>query len=122
MTMKAKYYAFLFILIGMGLYGCLPYEEPVSEINLDIKQPVFQRIYSYQNQQLVDSLYPFFEHEEASVRYAAALAFASFADEMYNDTLASLLDDRNDAVRSAAAYAIGQSGSDGASDLLIQAF
>ena len=112
----------LFVLITGIAAACLPYEEEISEVAIDLKDEHFQKVFSFQDKQLADSLFPYFYHDNPSVRFAAISAFGSIKEPMYTDTLASLLDERNDLIKAAAAYAIGQSCGTEAESLLIQAF
>jgi len=87
-----------------------------------VDHPTFQKIATFQDQQLVDSLYPYFRHRDPSYRFLAARAFASIRTPRATDSLATLLADPIDRVRAAAAYAIGQSGDEGAEQFLLRAF
>lgn len=101
----------------------MPYEgEELTDVRIDLKDTVVQRIYTLQHEQQSDSLLTFFNHRNPTYRYLAAQAFASIRDESVLDTLASLLNDRVDEVRAAAAYALGQTGSPDAEPLLIAGF
>lgn len=119
--MRIHYYI-IFSTLTMLLHSCLPYEEEVAEIDKNIFRPEIQQIHNFQSRNQVDSLLTFFTHNDASIRYAAVKAFASFKDERFVDTIAYLLEDRNDIVRAAAAHAIGQTESQEATPLLIKAF
>ncbi len=119
--MKVKH-LFIGALVALIIFGCLPYEEEIAEIDLNIKDPALQRLLDYQDRQEVDSIYPYFHHEDATFRYAAAMAFASIAQPEYTDTLSFLLQSKNDLVRAAAAFAIGQCGGDKAEKLLLDRF
>jgi cyclophilin family peptidyl-prolyl cis-trans isomerase/HEAT repeat protein len=114
----------LFMLLGLTWqWSCLPPSEKVlTDIHLDMADPLLQKIHNFQDEHLVDSLYPFFRHEDPTYRYLAALAFASIRDAGANDSLALLLDDPISQVRAAAAYAMGQAGAASAVPLLIGAF
>lgn len=104
-------------------WGCVPpSDEIITDIRLEVDNPTFQKIATFQDQQLVDSLYPYFRHRDPSYRFLAARAFASIRSPRATDSLATLLDDPIDRVRAAAAYAIGQSGDEGAEQFLLRAF
>ena len=104
-------------------WGCVPpNEEIITDIRLEVENPTFQKIATFQDQQLADSLYPYFHHRDPSYRYLAARAFASIRTPRAADSLATLLNDPIDRVRAAAAYAIGQSGDEGAEQFLLRAF
>lgn len=103
--------------------ACVPYvEDQLTEVNIDYRDSIFQKITSFQDQQLVDSLYTFFRHKDPSYRYLSAIAFGSIKSPEAIDSLATLLKDPIDEVRAGAAYALGQIGDPSAEELLIQAF
>lgn len=114
----------LLILFVTTLFArCVPYEKKImTEINPDLQSKELQKIFSFQDQRLSDSLYQFFWKEDPTFRYPAALAFASIQDSTALDSLAALLKDPVDKVRAAAAFSIGQIGSKKGELLLFQAF
>ncbi len=114
----------LLILALVAQNGCIPphEKEVITTIRIDAKDPVFQRIHNWQDQQLTDSLFAYFSHDNPSYRYLAAMAFASIRDSAAVDRLATLLRDDIDKVRAAAAYALGQTGASTAAKPLIDAF
>ncbi len=102
---------------------CVPFQEEIlTDINLDIQDPILQKIHSFQDEQNVDSLYLYFRHKDPSYRYAAAMSFASTRDSSALDSLAVLLNDRIDLVRAGAAFSIGQIQSKKGELLLLSAF
>ncbi|MEM8907035.1 MAG: peptidylprolyl isomerase [Bacteroidota bacterium] len=114
---------FYLLLLYMFVSGCVPSsEEKLTEVILDLEDPIYQKIYDFQDQLLSDSLYPFFHHADPSYRYAAAMAFASIQDQAALDSLYILLQDDIIKVRTAAAYAIGQIGDPSAEEALVTAF
>lgn len=114
------------ILLGsclLLLTQCVPSgNTPITDVNLDLKDPVYRQIYSFQDQLKTDSLIPFFKHRDPSYRYAAALAFGSNRDKAAIEGLSNLLSDEVPEVKIAAAYALGQIGEASAEDALVQAF
>ncbi len=101
----------------------MPYqEEEFTDVQIDFKDQVYQKIYGFQDRLLTDSLIPFLRHSDPNYRYVAALAFGSVKDPAAIDSLAPLLRDRVDEVRAAAAYAIGQMGAAAGEDYLLSAF
>lgn len=103
--------------------GCFPVEEEViTDIKLDFKDPVYQKIYNFQDQLLTDSLLPYLLHKDPSYRYAAAVSFASIKDKSVVNALVGLLSDPVDEVKTAAAYALGQIGSEASEGQLVRAF
>lgn len=120
--MSIKYLFFSFL--GIILFSqCFPAQkETLTEVNFDLTKPEFQKFYNLQDQLLTDSLIPYFDHEDPSYRYAAAMAFASNKDSSVVNSLAKLLEDDIEKVRVAAAYAMGQIGARKGEKWLIKNF
>lgn len=120
--MMKKYFFYLFL--GVLLFSqCIPVQDEVlTEVNFDLSKPEFQRVYDLQDRHEVDSLVAYFDHKDPSYRYAAAMAFASIKDSSIVNSLAKLLDDDIEEVRTAAAYAMGQIGSSKGEKWLTKAF
>lgn len=117
----------IWVALGMALYtsACIPPKEPevLTEIQTDLLgDPVFQKIYNFQDQLLTDSLYLYFRDPDPTWRKAAALSVASIRDSSAVDSLALLLSDPVPDVRTAAAYALGQTGAAAAENYLTKAF
>lgn len=117
-------YSFLIVAVFLsGLFSCVPYEEEqLTDVTLNLQDSLLQRLYTFQDEQVSDSLITFFQHKDPTYRYAAALAFGSFKDKVALDSLVTLLQDPVEEVRVAAAYAIGQIGESSTQQALIQAF
>lgn len=112
---------FLFVLVFFC--QCIPVkEEVITDITIDLKDPVLQRIYNFQDKRQTDSLYTWLRHKNPTYRYAVAAAFGSIQDEKALDSLAVLLKDKADTVRIAAAYAIGQLSDEKGESILVNAF
>jgi len=124
MMLRNHPFAFIGFLLALLATACVPRaeKEQLSTIRISLQDPVFQQIHNLQDRQEKDSLYTFFQHEDPSYRYLAALAFASIRDSAALEQLYPLLADDIDEVRAAAAYAIGQIGSQQAQSKLIGAF
>ena len=102
---------------------CVPAKKEIlTDVNLDFKDPIYRQLYVYQDQLLTDSILPFFKHPDPSYRYAAALSFASNKDPQVVDSLIGLLEDEVQEVKVAAAYALGQIGSEKSGPALVKAF
>ncbi|PHI19050.1 hypothetical protein CEQ90_14845 [Lewinellaceae bacterium SD302] len=101
----------LLLLITVQI-ACIPPglqdEEDNTRVSIDLKDLTTRKLAEFQDLRLTDSLLPYLEHENASYRYFAASAFGSYSDEEARLPLVALLDDPQDLVRSAAAYALGQ--------------
>ena len=115
---------FIFFSMALFLVQCMPFEEKkITHVELNVKDPLYQKIYNLQDQQKSDSLYAYFHHKDPSYRYLAAIAFSSLKDKNGLDSLSKLLvEDEVEEVRFAAAYAIGQIGDSLAETALIHAF
>ncbi len=105
----------LVALLGLLLatYACVPPgEEVYAGVVVDLNDATSRRIYDHQNARQTDSLLYYLSAENPSYRYLAARAFGSFPEIAPSaiDSLQTLLGDRNELVRSAAAYSLGQGG------------
>ena len=96
------------------LVGCVPppAEQPFAGIVVDLNDPITRRVYEHLNNRNADSLLVYLTHQSPSYRYQAARALGSFPElsTAAGEALIATLDDRYELVKSAAAYAIGQSG------------
>ncbi len=81
------------------------------------------KIADFQDRRLTDSLFQFFKHENPTYRKDAVLAFASIQDTLAISKLAGILKNDSDPnVRSAAAFALGQTGTINSFEALLEAF
>ena len=116
-------FQYICLFLFLFTFSCVPPKtEILTEINLDINDPQLQKIYSFQDEGRIDSLMLFFEHEDPTYRYAAAMAMGSVRDVAVLTDLSTLLSDKVEKVRLAAAYAIGQIGETAGESLLINGF
>ncbi|MEO0733858.1 MAG: HEAT repeat domain-containing protein, partial [Bacteroidota bacterium] len=119
---------FLLLPLVFGLASCLvPDPEGAydpAQVVVDLNDPVSRRVYDHQNARRGDSLLYYLGHSRASYRYLAARAFGSFPElpEAFVDSLAGRLRDRDELVRAAAAFALGQTGEETVAPLLAAAF
>lgn len=123
--MAFKSFFTLFCLLALAFNACVPPEygkEEYSGIAIDFNDKQIQTIYNLQERQSTDSLLTFFQHENPTIRYVTALAFASLKDRKGIDSLAHLLTDPFTDVRIAAAHALGQIGDVRAENLLLRAY
>src|SRR5690606_1966122 len=111
---KALQFAFLFITLS----GCqyLPQylpakEQPLTPSLNKFSDTELQKIYTLQDERKTEGLLPYLQHQNSSYKREAALAFASVQDSTALPALYNLFSDTTTAVRTAAAYAIGQTGS-----------
>lgn len=93
-----------------------------TDISYTIDDAEVRNIFDLQDQQKINELYPYLKSDNPSLRYLAAMAFASIKNPVANDSLFTILKDPIEEVRSAAAYAIGQNGDNKAVFRLIAAF
>ena len=105
------------------VFGCVPEQkESLDDVELHIADPIFQKIIAFQDEQNIDSIRPFFRHEDATYRYLSSRACASIQDTVVIDDLVVLLSDPVAEVRSMAAFAIGQLRNNRVEKDLIAAF
>lgn len=115
------------LILALGMMAiwtsCVPVEEE-EKIPFDIsaKLPEIRHVFDLQNENNVDSLVLLLSSEDPSMRYAAARAFASIQDTSALQALLPLLSDAQGEIRSMAAYAVGQMGSEKAEAALTAAF
>ncbi len=109
------------------MVACRPSEltqdeaPPLTEINLSLRDSTVRKILDLQDRSQTDSLRRFFTHDDPTYRYLAASAFASVRTDDHIEDLSKLLQDPVPGVAQAAAYALGQIGSD-AEAVLLNAF
>ncbi len=112
---------FLFILYFFG--ACVPPEKKeMTEVKIDLNDPVYRKILNFQDQRLSDSLVFFLSDENPTYRYVSTLAFASIQDSNYQDLIIKNLRDKVEKVREAAVYSLGQMASNRIQDSLISVF
>jgi cyclophilin family peptidyl-prolyl cis-trans isomerase/HEAT repeat protein len=97
--MRISIFIFLCVLVACT-------QKPANKFS----DPVLVKIAEYQDHRYSDSLFQFFNHENALYRKDAVLAFASIQDTNAVEKIAVLLTDKDGEVRKAAAFAIGQTG------------
>jgi cyclophilin family peptidyl-prolyl cis-trans isomerase len=106
------------------LVSCVPGDdaEVLYAFRIDVQNPDQQHLLELQDRQLTDSLTPYLSHPDPSLRYRAAMAFASISDSTVIHALGTLLSDKQPEVRNAAAFALGQIRSSQAEDVLVHGF
>ncbi len=113
------------IVLALSIIACIPPSEEADQqpVVVDLQDPAVQRIYELQNDRAEDSLRHYLSSPNTAQRYLAARALASFPS-LTATTMDSLAASLNDdlAVRIQAAYALGQTESARARDILLTAF
>ncbi len=116
---------FLFLIAGYLLH-CTPPPPPgapkTGQVNLDLNDPLVQKLYNLRDERKVDSLLHYLSDKAATLRYLAALSFASSRDSNVIRALVPLLRDSVEDVRIAAAFSLGQIGLPKCEKPLIDAF
>lgn len=115
----------LFLLsILLLIASCVPAPDEVelTEINLNLSDPIFKQIIDFQDEGKLDSIKPYFSHKDPSYRLAAASALASMRNSDGLDSLYQLLGDKIPEVRAMAAFAIGQIGESSSEQRLLESF
>lgn len=123
--MRALSIVLLFLTLGQ--FSCIPPDPnkgtlKPGKVNLDLNNPLVQRLYDFRDKHQRDSLEHYFTHPDATLRYIAALAFASVRDSLAIPGLAAMLNDPVEDVRIAAAFSLGQTGKIAGEAPLIRAF
>jgi cyclophilin family peptidyl-prolyl cis-trans isomerase/HEAT repeat protein len=116
--MKLSFKCLFAVILSMGVLltaACCP----SSEKNI-FQDKNLQLIYTLQNQRNTAQLLPYLKDENPVYRKAAVTAFASVQDPAAVQPLAELFADTDEGIRSAAAYALGQTGSNTAEPILIK--
>jgi cyclophilin family peptidyl-prolyl cis-trans isomerase/HEAT repeat protein len=91
-------------------------------INLDLQNPAVQQLYNFRDARNLDSLLVYLNSKNPTLRYLAALSFASMPDSSAIGPLDSLLRDPLEDIRIAAAFSLGQIGLPKCEPPLIAAF
>ena len=100
--------------------SCVPASEDVPlDVNFDIKNEEFRKIYDYQDRQMLDSILSFTSHKDPNLRFQTANALASIEATSGIDSLAKLLNDLSPEVKQAAAFALGQQKDSRAENILL---
>ena len=118
----------LFLTIGfLFILACTPPElaeqkKKITGVNLDLRNPQVQKLYQLRDERKSDSLRYYLTSKDATLRYLAALSFASMPDTAVIGPLTPLLRDEVEDVRIAAAFSFGQIGSLKSEKALTEAF
>ncbi|WP_347158038.1 peptidylprolyl isomerase [Pontibacter chitinilyticus] len=117
--MKIRY---LLAVAAFAVSACqqLPQQSPKPTAKNKFGDTTLQHIYTLQDERRTAELLPYLTNNKPQYRRQAALAFASVQDTLAIPSLLQLLSDTTTAVRDAAAYALGQTGSAKAETGLIQ--
>jgi cyclophilin family peptidyl-prolyl cis-trans isomerase/HEAT repeat protein len=118
---------YLLVLLCFWQIACTPPDPDKDKpkpgkVNLDLNNKLVQRLYDFRDKHQTDSLLRYLGHKDATLRYLAALAFASTRDSAAIQPLTPLLLDPAEEVRVAAAFSLGQIGTAACEAPLIQAF
>ena len=124
-----KKYTISHIILGfLIIWGiqCVPADdtgfELSTEVNYTLQDSTIRTMLEWGSQRDKAQLFPYLHHPDASYRYTGALILANIIDEADIDSLALLLNDPSSEVRTMAAYALGQSGSELAQPHLVNGF
>ncbi len=123
MRLGTSVVVFFISTMGFFMTRCVPDNKIKStKIAINLSNKEVREILNLQDKQDIISLYRYFKDENPTNRYLSVMAFGSIQDPSAVDSLYPMLNDPVMEVRSAAAYAIGQSGNIKATDKLIAAF
>lgn len=105
------------------LSSCFPPDDQAKlNTSYSLKDPEIRQILDASDRRQTDTVLSYFQHEKASLRYVAALSFASNRDSTAISALIQLLKDPVEKVKQAAVFALGQIGNQKAETALIQSF
>lgn len=111
------------------LQACTPpgYGEnnrEAGKVSIDLRDKTIQKIYDFGDARKVDSLIHYLGSTDATLRYIAAMSFASVRDSSAKTiaALTPLLRDEVEDLRIAAAFALGQIGRSSCEGPLLRAF
>ena len=96
---------FILFFLALALVSCNN-KESINKFS----DPVLVKIADLKDRRLSDSLYQYFDNENAVYRKEAVLAFGSIQDTSFVEKAFKLLTDADADVRIATAFAIGQTG------------
>lgn len=116
---------YIIILFFLSLYACIPPNQQKAidtDVAIDFSDPTILKLYTLQDKLETDSLMRYFNAENPTHRYIAAMAMGSIRDLKALMGLEQLLNDPVDEVRTAAAFSIGQIGDSSSTNALIKAF
>lgn len=88
--------------------GCSRKKEHGERSENAFSDPILREIYQVADERNVEKLLPYFDHETAAYRMAAARCAASMTDSLFIESLSDLLKDPIPYVRLHAAFAVGQ--------------
>lgn len=109
-NMRTRSFNLLGFILLITAWSCtVPEPKEINTLEVDYFNPKHQKIWEFKDQSLLDSLFLYLKSEDPTLRYLAALSFASLdAKENTVDSLAYLLNDPITEVREAAAFSLGQ--------------
>jgi cyclophilin family peptidyl-prolyl cis-trans isomerase/HEAT repeat protein len=88
--------------------GCSRKSDRSERTENAFSDPVLREIYQAADERSAEKLLPYFDHETAAYRMAAARCVASMTDSLFIEKLSDLLKDPVPYVRLHAAFAVGQ--------------
>lgn len=118
----------LLFIFSLLVAACVPADYTFEKdkkggsVSIDLRNPLVQRLYNFRDNRQTDSLLRYFNHPDATMRYLAALSFASWRDSTVIEPLSALLGDPVEEVCIASAFSLGQIGSVQAEKSLVAAF
>jgi cyclophilin family peptidyl-prolyl cis-trans isomerase/HEAT repeat protein len=123
--MRRYFYFFALLSCPIVCARCTPPgygDDNKGVINLNLRDKQVQRLYTFRDEHQTDSLKAYLTSKNATLRYLAALSFASLRDSSAAPALHPLLTDATEEVRIAAAFALGQIGRRESEKPLIESF
>lgn len=113
----------LFCTLMVICQSCIPPSKEIkSDVAISILDKEVQKLLSFQDQLLSDSIYPYLHSDDPTLVYLAIRSFASVQDKKAIDSIVGFLDNPNMDVRAITAYTLGQLGEERATEPLINGF
>lgn len=128
MQLKSEAFPIFLFLAFLSIIACQPpefnqkKEVEIGKVELNLRDKQVQVIYNLRDRHKTDSLMLFLQNRNVTLRYLAALSFASNRDTNAINALAPLLQDPSEDVRIAAAFSLGQIGVARCEKPLVEAF
>ncbi len=118
---------FILFIVLLLPFACTPPEADQQAVkkgtvDLDLRNSLVQHLFDLRDRRQVDSLRQYLTSQNATLRYIAALSFASGRDSASIQALTPCLQDAVEEVRIAAAFSLGQIGTAACEKPLLEAF
>ncbi len=116
-------YILIITYVIFSLVSCVPPSKEIkSDVKVDLSIREQQKIVDFQDQMMVDSIWPYLKSDDPTHIYLSIRAFASLDHTAAVDSLLPFLNHPNMDIRTMTAYALGQLNQSKATEYLISNF